>query len=66
MKEHPRPIQAVKFERDWRKGKSMVNLKKIAQTGLAQTDSKITDFKKVYFIFAFHPITLKLSKHTNV
>ena len=26
MKEHPRLIQAVKFERDWRKGKSIVNL----------------------------------------
>ena len=28
MKEHPRLIQAVKFERDWRKGKSTVALQK--------------------------------------
>ena len=67
MKDHPSFIQTVKFEPDWRKGKSMVGLYKslkleslvwIGGATFPPTIQSSLNFKTV-------PITLKFSKRTN-
>ena len=73
QKEHPRLIQIelLKFERDWRKGKSMVGLYKLLKheslvwiggTPVPQTIQAHLNysFSKVNYVFAFNPNSTKI------
>ena len=70
MKVHSRLIQIVKFERDMEKREVNGGSLKIAQTRELPTNPHKAllnyRFSKVYYVFAFNPITLEFSKRTDV